>query len=254
VAEQLHRYFHFKIKRVRPDIQRFEHVGPDHLEPGLHVGQHAGRQHVAHKRQHLVADIVPEEKDPMGPEETRAVNGVSPSAFNELEGQGIFFRMVLKIGILNDNDVSCCPGDPGLQRLSLSLIPFMRQGRKALVAFREPLQNVAGSVCGAVVNNDDLFPNRNFVDPFNDLRDGVVFVEGGNDHRQDHRFLLFLHESPFRATIRSDCPNGRQIRGSRTSTTGINSLSNVSAEERGMDVLFNTLPYNHHPAIPVMFQ
>ena len=104
---------HFGLEPEPPGFQAdfLEHVPLEDLVAGLHVGQVEVGHHVAELGQDLVADVVPEEEDPVGPPlEAGAVNDVRPAVENGRQELGVFSGVVLKVGVLDEDDVPRGPG------------------------------------------------------------------------------------------------------------------------------------------------
>jgi len=60
-------------------------------------------------------------------QESRTVYDVSQVFFNRFYQQGIFSRIVLEVGILNNNDVTRGFAEPPMKRTSFTLILFLKK-------------------------------------------------------------------------------------------------------------------------------
>ena len=129
---------------------------------------------------------MPEEQHSMrAREETRTVNDIRPSRIDRLNQDSIFSRVIFKIGVLNDDDVACSCRYARAQCGTFALIDFMIENSRArnCACGIEIAKNVAGSIFGTVIDNDDLFVIRRLFDALEDLVNRLLFVINRNDDR-----------------------------------------------------------------------
>src|SRR5262249_49795470 len=118
-------------------------------------------------------------------DEPRAVDDVRVVLDDRLDELGILGRVVLEVGVLDDDDLAGGLAEPGAQRGALSLVAVVEDYLQVAVASLHLAEDLAGAVLRAVVDDDDLRADRDLADPAEDLVDGLLFVVAGDDDRED---------------------------------------------------------------------
>src|SRR5581483_2997757 len=106
------------------------------LIAGFNISHVQVRQHVGNKGEQLVGDKVMEVQDARrtSHQKPRTKHHVSVSTQNRTDEQWNLARIVLKIGVLNHDDVALCQTNAGPQRRSLASIAI--EGREDDVRMR----------------------------------------------------------------------------------------------------------------------
>src|SRR3990170_5831361 len=106
---------------VRLEAETLEHVGPEDFVPDLDIAQVEIRDHVAEIREEPIPDVVPEVEDAVRPTmESVAEDNVSLVFQDRLQQRRVVSRVILQIGILDDDDVAGHLLDGGADRCSLA--------------------------------------------------------------------------------------------------------------------------------------
>jgi len=118
----LGRHLHLEAEAVA--LQRrnaIQHAGAEDLVAHLDVGEVQVREHVAHERDDLVAQRVPEVEHAVRPaaDEARAEHDVGAAADDGLEQADIIVGVVLEVRVLHEDDVARGPREPVAQGRSL---------------------------------------------------------------------------------------------------------------------------------------
>src|SRR5262245_14236775 len=111
-------------------------------------------------------------------QKSRAVDDIGQAVLDWLNQSTVLGRIVFEIGVLNDDDVASRSSNSSTESSSLALIDLVIQHSDGWNFARsiELTQNLARSVLGAVVNNDDLFIEWSFLDAFEYPQDGAFLV------------------------------------------------------------------------------
>jgi hypothetical protein len=88
-------------------------------------------------------------------DEARAEDHVGLALKDRLQEHRVLPRVVLEVGVLDEDDVAGGRGEPRAQRGALALVPFVEDDRR-IRGFCDRRQQIAGAVRGAVVDDDDL--------------------------------------------------------------------------------------------------
>ena len=159
------------------------HFAPEDLVAGLHVGQDGVVEHVGHERQELIGDHVPEhDGTPRTAQEARTVDDVGDAVLDGLEQHGVIARVVLEVGVLDQDHVAAggrecrcarprpCPGcaRAGARGRRLAVFSPARSSRlpscepssttmisEAAPVCAHPLENLPNIVDFVVDGNDD---------------------------------------------------------------------------------------------------
>ncbi len=104
------------------------YLPPEHFVTGLHVGNFQVCEHVREQRQEFIPRVVPEVVHPLRPsEKARAVHNVRPPVKNGLQQLLIVARVVLQIGILNEQDVAARSFEAPAQRGPFALVSILKE-------------------------------------------------------------------------------------------------------------------------------
>ncbi len=175
---------------VRLQIETVCHIANEHLVTGLHVRQVQIGERVRQERQHPVADGVPEIQDAMAAwraEKARSVHDVSFALEDGLQQQCVFARVVLEVGVLNDQNVSGRIAYSARDGRPFAHVLRLQQHAHAVLPVHRR-ENVSRAVGGPVVHDDELFVYRkvNSQNAGDDFADGGPLVEAGHHNRQLH--------------------------------------------------------------------
>ena len=121
-------------------------------------------------------------------EEPRAVYDVRTAVENRRQKRRVLVRVVLEVGVLDDDDVARGGTKTARHCRALALIERLQQHAHAARAVHRG-ENVARAVLRAVVDDQDLAIEAAEVDslhPSHDLLNRRALVVAGNDDRQRH--------------------------------------------------------------------
>src|SRR5262245_41689126 len=153
----LGREFRLKPEAVFPKFDLLQKTGTEYFVARLHVGQVQVRHHVRKCREHLVAQVMPKEKDAVGTtQEARSIHHIGLVRQYRLDQSGILRRIVLEVGILDNDDVSRYRIEAGPQRGSFPHIARLKNDLQVSGGTKF-LKDFAGAIRRTVVHNDDLF-------------------------------------------------------------------------------------------------
>ena len=167
-----------------------DEVRPEEFVAGFHIREVQVGEHVGEEGQEFVSDGMPEEENPVGLTalEATAVDNVGKAGDNRLEEVIEFLRIILQIGILNNQVFAGGAGDAGVKGSAFALVDFMNEVLD--IQFRVG-STVAGhgtfGIIGRAIVYDDQFLGDS-IDQFdapNLIKDEVdrpLFVVGGNDN------------------------------------------------------------------------
>jgi hypothetical protein len=116
-------------------------------------------------------------------EEPRAVDDVGASLTDELDQHRKFFRGVLEIGVLNDDEIAPHRLEAAAQRGALAHVARLKEQRESPFAL-QALKRLKRAIRGAIVDDHELNAQRDRQHPRDDLFDGLRLVEGGHHHRE----------------------------------------------------------------------
>ena len=126
---------------------------------------------------------MPEVEDTVRPaEEPRAEARIGPAVDNRLEQLPPVSRVVLQIGVLDDDDVAGAHGERLANGGALAAIHGLQVQAIDAAFVEELLEKVAGAIGGTVVDDDDLFLNGRGGDFIENELDGVTLVIDGDQH------------------------------------------------------------------------
>src|SRR5579884_1527258 len=181
LARNLGRYLRLETEAIGFQLDVVQHFAAEYFVARLHVRQVQISEHVGQRRQRLVGDVVPEIEHAMRlADETRTVNHVGAIFQNRLQKPRIFVGIVLQVGVLNENHVAGGFLEAASQSGAFALIGGLIKNAD-FTAF-ELSENAARVVRTAVIDNDDLFRNRNRLHTLNYFVDPAFFVVDGDDH------------------------------------------------------------------------
>ena len=146
------------------------------------------RQPVAHR--------VPEVEDAVpvrAAEEAGSVHDVGLAGEDGPEEDRVFLRVVLEVGVLDDDEIAGRGAHPGPDRRALPQVARLQEDADAVLAV-ELAEDVAGAVRRAVVHDHDLaleVPEVHGEDLREDLANRPALVVRRHHDRQLHRSLLF---------------------------------------------------------------
>src|ERR1035437_6919018 len=203
--------FRLEPELVRREMQRARQITANRLVAGLHVGEVEIRQLVAEGGEHRVAHRVPEVEHAMRPaKEARAEAGVRLSLDDRLQHGGPILRIVLEVGILDDDDVARARGERGTNRLALSTILWL--GDEAIDEARgvQLDETLARAVGGTVIDADDLLLHWRRVHTVENRLDRVALIEDWNQNREAKGALVERRQL---ARLRGEREAGRGNRG-----------------------------------------
>src|SRR5262249_9975057 len=149
---------------------------------GFHVGQVQVRHHVRQRRERLVTQVMPEEEDPVRTtDEAGSIYDVGLVRQYRLDQNGILIRIIFKVGILDNDDVSRDGFKAGPQRSSFPHIARLKNDPQVLTGTKL-LEDFAGAIGRKVIHNDDLFGKIYRADtPKNFANSGLFIVNRNYD-------------------------------------------------------------------------
>src|SRR5215210_676449 len=176
---------------VGADGDRLDQRCPEDLVAGLHVRQVEVGEPVAERGQHPVAEAVAIVEDPaaVAGQETRAVDHVG-AVFQEGPHQArIVSRVVLEVGVLEEDEVAGRFGDAAADGGPLALVlPLLEQSEAVRILGGELPQELQAAVLGAVVDDQDLhledLRRRHGEHPVNELAHQEALVVHRDDDAQ----------------------------------------------------------------------
>jgi hypothetical protein len=188
----LGRHFGFETESVFLEFDRFYDVGAEQLVTRFHVGQIEVRKHIAQKRKDAVSDAVPEEQDAVrfAAHETAAVDHVGVTVENRFEQDVVFLRIVLEIGVLDDDQLARGVFDSRAQSRAFSLVHLVLVVRNGQIGVCTHISfNALLGVVGAEVVDDDDFlfevaAQFHSLDLVQNPVDGRAFVIRRDDDRK----------------------------------------------------------------------
>ena len=170
----------------KPSLSRRErpqHFDPHRLVAGLHVGQHRVVEHVGQEREEQVPEIVREQEHAMPSEKPRSVDDVGTPLADQLDQLRELFRRVLRVGVLNDDQVAGDLLEPEPQRRPLAAVRLVKELER--IFLRQLAQDVGRAVLRAVVDDDQLDAEAgNRKHARDHALDRVALVVDGHDDRQ----------------------------------------------------------------------
>src|SRR5207253_5200070 len=118
------------------------------------------------EREKAVTNAMPEVKHAMrSAEKATAEDSIRAAIENRPQQFGQLGRIVLEVGILNDNDVAGCLLNSSAHGCALALIVRLQNQAVDDAMVREFLQHVARAVCRAVIYTNDFDVDRNLANP-----------------------------------------------------------------------------------------
>ena len=180
----------FEPETVFLDPNLRQHLAPEDLVAGFHVGEVEVGEDVGRESEHAVADHVPEVHDAMGvaAHEARAEHDIRFAVEDGLEQLRVFLRVVLEIGVLHDDEITSGGGKAGAQRGPLALVALVIEDpgdeRDDFTA-----QNLTRPIGRAVIHDDDLLLEAGHgrrAHGVDNRPDGFRLVETGNDDGKLH--------------------------------------------------------------------
>ena len=105
---------------------------------------------------------------------------------DRLQQLRVFARVVLEVGVLDDDHVAVGGREPGAQRRTLALVAFVVQHADVGREDRRP-QQLTRAVGGTVVHQDDVLVDANFLHTIDQVQQRVDLVVDRNDDRQFHQ-------------------------------------------------------------------
>ena len=149
---------------------------------GLHIRDLLMSEQIGECRQRTVCQPVHKIAFSSLMQKAGAVNNGTFAFKDRTDDLWIICRVIFQISILNDADIAGGCRKTRAERTAFALILFMVNdliGQRPHIFF----QDLAGSVGGAVVHNDDLFIlNRCFLHFLNQREDAAFFVIAWNDN------------------------------------------------------------------------
>ena len=140
-------------------------------------------------RQHRVPHAMPEEQHAMRPaEKARSEHRIGPPVQNRLQERRIVRRVVLQVGVLDDDDVALRLREAGPQRRALALVALVVED--AHVIALDPVHDLARAIGRGVVHDDDFLAVRRGLDLPDDLGDEVLLVVNRDDDREQRAGIL----------------------------------------------------------------
>ena len=124
--------------------------------------------------------------------EAGAEDGIRFAFFDGAQEQRIFLRVILEVGVLDDNHIAGDGSETGAQGSTFALVDFVVDN---LIHQRSDFRakKVAGAVSGAVVHDDDFFiGNGCGAHGVHDFSDGADFVVTGDDDGDFHAYEVKL--------------------------------------------------------------
>ena len=151
--------------------------------------------------------------------ESRAEDDVGGAALDRFDQGRDVARVVLHVGVLEDDDVTVDVRDPGAKRRTLAAVglPHDRDAVASLPRFQH-----GGRVVGrSVVHDDHLLLQRQGLDPFEDLANRGGFVVRRNDEGDPHAGAYNTRRSLDRETVarRELWPDGHRSAPPEWATT-----------------------------------
>ena len=119
----------------------------------------------------------------MASEEPRAVDDVRPSLADQLDELRELLRRVFEVRVLDDHEVAVDHLEAAAQGGALPHVPRLQQQREAELAL-QAAEDVARAVRRAVVDDDQLRPQRHRMHAADDLLDRLLLVERRHDDGQ----------------------------------------------------------------------
>ena len=118
-------------------------------------------------------------------QKARSVDDVGVAARDRLEQLRVLARVVLQVGVLDDDDVPLRIAEADRDRGALPLVRRLQEHPDAVPTV-DLAENLARAVRRSVVDDQELFFDRDREDLRDDLADRVGLVVDGHHHRQLH--------------------------------------------------------------------
>jgi hypothetical protein len=131
---------------------------------------------------------MPIEQDAMGTaEEARPIDDIRNPALNGRNELEVVLRLILEIRILDDDDVTAGFLKSSPERGPLSTVRWLKIDLQVVVpgpsgsksmrrVFGQVFQELAGSVGGSIVHDNDFLLDTDGIDPTQDFLDRLAFV------------------------------------------------------------------------------
>ncbi len=137
-----------EAESVRSQTEPLQHVPPDRLVTGLHVGEIQVVGHVGEGCQQSIPERMPEEEDAtdLARCESGAVDGVGFPVKDRRDDLAVFLRVILEVGVLDDPDVAAHMLDRRPDGLPLAHIDRLRDDLDPAVVCGQLLEDLEGVV------------------------------------------------------------------------------------------------------------
>src|SRR5574341_180384 len=174
---------------IRLKAETLEHVGPEDFVPDLDIAQVEVRGHVAEVGEEPIPDVVPEVEDAVRPTmESVAEDNVGVAFQDWLEEPRVVLRVVLQVGVLDEDDVAGHVLDGGADRCSLAAIARVEEEvHLPPVVATQSFQDLTRSVTRGVIHEDDLLVIRDRLNPLEEQFDRLPLIIDRNDDGELHR-------------------------------------------------------------------
>ena len=172
----------FEAKTVFFDLYLLKNIPAEYFVAGFHIGQVQVCQHIGEEGQKGVSKHVPEVENPavITGDKARTVHYIGLALKNRLNQLRILLRVIFQVGVLDYDHVAGCLPETGTEGCTLSLVSLMKKDSYRIAGHCP--ENLAGSIGGAIVNDNDFFVQSNSFDSGADLPDGLFFVVDWNDN------------------------------------------------------------------------
>ncbi len=183
-AQHLGRDFGFEVEAIGDNGHALDHLGVEQLVARLHVRQGRAVQHVGDQRQEAIAGPMQRQHVLALAGESAAVDHPGLALEYRLEQAGPVVRVVLEIGILDEEEIAGGQRQPGTDGRTLALVLLVGDDPDGRILQRP--QDLLRTVAGAVVDHNHLqvdAPGQlDGPHAANDLGHGRPLVEYGHDH------------------------------------------------------------------------
>ncbi len=128
---------------------------------------------------------MPEKMNAVRPaaDKATAEHDIGATIKNRCKKRVIFTRIIFEISILDNHNVAGCVLNGGAECRAFALIRGVVDDLDiGKFAFDLIAQNVAGSICGAVINHHDFFFDLDIADTPQQLHKGITLVVDRNQH------------------------------------------------------------------------